>query len=224
MVRKLARLVAVAISFNAATQAQEWDTLSSNSWFQQNINKILLDEQLEQADNKPSNPSAFSTACASVVTPDALSANIVRALAYHGDTQCALYSPERYRQFQAAVPEDQRTVTNYVHWIGGKPLLDAAAAAESDRQLLAQIDAATGGAGLAAAPSAPVDVAAVETERARLEAAPTYRPGASEFADGGKLGACGVPYLDQAMKDEQAFVASEGACDEYVAEVEAEGY
>ena len=44
------------------------------------------------------------------------------------------------------------------------------------------------------------------------------------LADGGELGACGVPYADDYGREEQVFVAEEGACAEYVAEIEAEGY
>ena len=63
-----------------------------------------------------------------------------------------------------------------------------------------------------------------QARMAELQAAPAYRPAASEFADGGAPGACGIPYLDQDAKSYQAFIASEGECAEYVAEVEAEGY
>ena len=69
------------------------------------------------------------------------------------------------------------------------------------------------------------EVAAVMAEaEAAGRAAGEWRPAASEFADGGAPGACGIPYLDQDAKSYQAFIASEGECAEYVAEVEAEGY
>ena len=61
-------------------------------------------------------------------------------------------------------------------------------------------------------------------EMARLQGADAYRPAASEFADGGEPGACGVPYLDEDGRSYQAFLAEEGGCAEYVEEVEAEGY
>ena len=64
----------------------------------------------------------------------------------------------------------------------------------------------------------------MQARMAVLESAPAHRPSASEYADGGAPGACGIPYLDAAGKDEQAFVAAEGECAEYVAEIEAEGY
>ena len=47
---------------------------------------------------------------------------------------------------------------------------------------------------------------------------------APRFADGGELGACGIPYLDDYEREEQVMVAEDGECAEYVAEVEAEGY
>ena len=62
------------------------------------------------------------------------------------------------------------------------------------------------------------------TQVAGLAAQDAYRPEASEFADSGAPGACGIPYLDRAGREEQDFWASEGECAEYVEEVEAEGY
>ena len=164
---------------------------------------------------------------------------------YQNYNMCNSYNTSLYREFYLAMAKydangrneqgisDYETVANYfnyhgITWWDGRTSPGYRETARRAGQVPPGLTARyTGTATTATAPAprrATPAPASVTTEMARLQAAPAYRPAASEFANGGAPGACGIPYLDEAGREEQAFFAEEGECDEYVAEVEAEGY